>query len=140
MDKFTVVVTETIHPAGIQLLEGSPAWLFNMVFRWGERIRQPLPFPMRRQLFYDYRRTTPLILNIPQTISDLTPQLSRVSHPALVMWGSRDMTLAPASFPKIVAALPEAEGFTFMGCGHIPHLTRAAAFNRQVLDFASSMT
>ena len=111
-----------------------------MVFQWAEKIKRPLPPQMRRQLIHDFKRTTPLILNIPQTVRDLTPQLSRVSHRTLVMWGSRDMTLSPASFPKIVAALPEAESFTFAGSGHIPHLTQASAFNRRVLDFASSMT
>jgi pimeloyl-ACP methyl ester carboxylesterase len=124
---------------GIQLLDSLPEWMFERIFQWAEMVKQPLPAPMRRQLFNDYKRTTPLILNIPQTIHDLTPELSRISHPALVIWGSRDMTLAPASFPKIVAALPEAESFTFKGCGHIPHLTQAAIFNRQVLDFVSSM-
>jgi len=124
---------------GIRFLANLPAWTFDMVFQWAGKIKRPLPPTMHRQLFHDYRRTTPLILNIPQTVDDLTPQLSRVSHPALVMWGSRDMTLAPTSFPKIVAALPEAESFTFTGCGHIPHLTEASAFNRRVLDFASSI-
>jgi pimeloyl-ACP methyl ester carboxylesterase len=124
---------------GIQLLDNLPAWIFDKAFQWVEKIKQPLPTAMRRQLFQDIKRTTPLILNIPQTVSDLTPQLSRVRHPTLVIWGSRDLTLAPASFPKIVAALPEAESFTFQGCGHIPHLTQAPAFNRRVLEFASSM-
>jgi pimeloyl-ACP methyl ester carboxylesterase len=50
------------------------------------------------------------------------------------------MTLAPASFPKIVAALPKAQSHTFPGCGHVPHLTQAQAFNRRVLDFASTIS
>jgi pimeloyl-ACP methyl ester carboxylesterase len=95
---------------------------------------------MHHQLIHDFKRTTPLVLNIPQTVFDLSPHLSSISQRTLVMWGSRDLTLSPASFPKIVAALPEAEGFTFTGSGHIPHLTHAATFNRQVLDFASSMS
>jgi pimeloyl-ACP methyl ester carboxylesterase len=124
---------------GIQLLDSLPAWTFDKVFRWAERIKRPLAPDMRRQLLQDYKRTTPLVLNIPRTVSDLTPRLSSVSHPALVIWGARDMTLAPASFPRIVRALPEAQSFAFPGGGHIPHLTQASAFNQQVLDFASSL-
>jgi pimeloyl-ACP methyl ester carboxylesterase len=124
---------------GIEFMDRLPAWTFDMVFQWAEKRKQSLSTSIRRQLFQDFRRTTPMILNIPQTISDLTPHLQRVSHPTLVMWGSRDMTLAPASFPKIVEALPEAESYTFKGCGHIPHLTQAKTFNQQVLNFASSI-
>jgi pimeloyl-ACP methyl ester carboxylesterase len=124
---------------GIQFLDNLPAWTYDMVFQWVERFRRPIPIKMQRQLIHDFKRTTPLILNIPQTVFDLSPHLSSISQRTLVMWGSRDLTLSPASFPKIVEALPEAESFTFSGSGHIPHLTQAATFNRQVLDFASSM-
>jgi pimeloyl-ACP methyl ester carboxylesterase len=125
--------------AGIQFLDSLPSWTFDMVFQWAEKIRRPLPRPMRRQLIHDYKRTTPLILNIPLTVRDLTPYLHRISHPALVIWGSRDMTLPPDSFPEIVAAMPDAESYTFKDCGHIPHLTQASAFNQRVLDFAKTM-
>ncbi|MFC1996771.1 alpha/beta fold hydrolase [Chloroflexota bacterium] len=123
----------------VQFLEGLPTWTFNMFFQWAGKIKRPLPATMRRQLLLDYKRTTPLILNIPRTLRDLTPQLSQVPHPALVLWGSRDMTLPPDSFSEIVAALPEAESFTFTGCGHIPHLTQASAFNQRVVDFAKML-
>ena len=123
----------------VQFLEGLPGWTFDMVFKWADKIKRPLPPTMRRQLLKDYKRTTPFILNIPRTVSDLTPQLPQVTHPTLVMWGSRDMTLQPDSFPEIVAALPEAESFTFTGCGHIPHLTQAPAFNQRVVDFAKML-
>jgi 4,5:9,10-diseco-3-hydroxy-5,9,17-trioxoandrosta-1(10),2-diene-4-oate hydrolase len=122
---------------GIRFLKQLPAWTFDMVFRWAEKLKQPPSTPLQRQLFYDYKRTTPLVLNIPRTIKDLTPQLHNVTHPVLVVWGSKDKTLAPASFPKIVEALPEAESFIFPGCGHVPHLTQPPTFNQRVLDFAN---
>jgi pimeloyl-ACP methyl ester carboxylesterase len=125
---------------GVQLLESVPAWTIDMAFLWGEKFNQPLPAEMRRQLAQDYKRTTPLVLNITKTVSDLTPELSKVTSPALVVWGAHDMTLAPGSFPRIVSALPKAESYTFQDCGHIPHLTQAPTFNRQVLDFASSLS
>lgn len=125
---------------GIQFLDSLPAWTFDLAFQWAEKIQNPLPIPIRRQVLKDYRRTNPMILNIPRTVRDLTSQLEQVSHPTLVMWGSQDMTLAPASFPKIVNALPEAESFTFPDCGHTPHLTQVSTFNQQVLDFAKTVS
>jgi len=124
---------------GLQLLDSLPSWTFDRIFQWAGKLTQPLSAAMRHQLYRDFKRTTPLVLNIPRTVRDLTPHLSGLSQPALVIWGGRDMTLNPDSFPKIVTALPAAQSFTFPGCGHIPHLTQAPTFNQQVLDFASSI-
>ncbi len=123
---------------GIQLLEWLPAWSLDMIMCGSEKVQQALPSPIRHQLAMDFKRATPLFLYVTRTVRDLTPQLSRVQHPTLVMWGSQDMTLAPASFHRIVAELPEVESHIFHGCGHIPHLTQAVIFNQLVLDFVAS--
>jgi pimeloyl-ACP methyl ester carboxylesterase len=123
---------------GIRVLERLPDWVLDMSMYWSEKFQQALPVPVRRQLAVDFKRTTPRFLNITRTVKDLTPHLSRVQHPTLVMWGSQDMTLAPASFPRIVDALPEVESHVFQGCGHIPHLTQATSFNQRVIDFVTS--
>jgi pimeloyl-ACP methyl ester carboxylesterase len=123
---------------GIRVLEWLPAWVVDMGMYWSEKVQQALPRPVHRQLAVDFKRTTPLFLNITRTAKDLTPQLSQVQHPTLVMWGSEDMTLAPASFPRIVEELPEVKSHIFQGCGHIPHLTQANSFNQFVLDFVTS--
>ena len=123
---------------GIRVLEWLPAWVLDISMYWSEKFQQTLPTPVRHQLAVDFKRTTPRFLNITRTVRDLTPQLSQVQHPALVMWGSQDMTLTPASFPRIVEELPEVKSHIFQGCGHIPHLTQATRFNQYVLDFVTS--
>jgi len=123
---------------GIWMLEWLPTWVVDMSMSWSEKFQQTLPGPIRHQLAVDFKRTTPFFLNVTQTVRDLTPQLSQVQHPTLVTWGSQDMTLAPASFPKIVEELPEVKSYIFQGCGHIPHLTQATNFNQLVLDFVTS--
>jgi len=122
----------------IRVLEWLPTWMLDMSMYWGKKFQQAIPSPVRRQLAVDFKRTTPFFLNVTRTVKDLTPQLSQVQHPTLVMWGSQDMTLAPGSFPRIVEELPEAKSHIFQGCGHIPHLTQATSFNRLVLDFVTS--
>jgi len=125
---------------GIQVLNWLPTWSLDLALRWSRRAKNALPEPIQDRLVLDYKRTTPETLFITPTIRDLTPQLSQVSHPALVIWGGKDLTLAPASFPKFVSSLPKAESYTFPGCGHIPHLTQRSIFNQLVLDFATSNT
>ncbi len=125
---------------GIRVLDQLPTWLLDFTVHLTQKTRESLPDPVQQRLVIDYKRMAPRTLFIARTIRDLTPQLSRVSPPSLVIWGGRDLTLAPASFPKIVASLPKAESFTFPGCGHIPHLTQHAIFNQLVLDFATSKT
>jgi len=125
---------------GIRVLDGLPAWLLGLVVQVNQKSKKTLPDPILHRLVMDYKRTTPRTLFITRTIRDLTPQLSRVSHPSLVVWGGRDLTLSPASFPKFVASLPKAESYTFPGCGHIPHLTQYTLFNQLVLDFVTSKT
>ncbi|PIZ26014.1 MAG: hypothetical protein COY47_02795, partial [Chloroflexi bacterium CG_4_10_14_0_8_um_filter_57_5] len=87
----------------------------------------------------DYKRADPGIYNIPRTMRDLTSDLPRVSAPTLVIWGARDQTLAPASFPELVRLLPNARGETLVSCGHVPHQCHAAQFNCLVMDFLADL-
>ena len=123
---------------GVQMLERLPAWAVDLSMVWRDKFQRALPRPIRNQLSIDFKRASPLSFYIPHTVRDLTPHLSQVQKPTLVMWGSRDMTLTPTSFPKIVDALPKVESYIFQGCGHIPHLTQAANFNQLVLEFVTS--
>lgn len=123
---------------GIHLMEALPTRLVDFALFWSEKVQQVLPSPIRHQLALDFKRASPLFLYVTRTLRDLTPQLPRIQHPTLVMWGSQDMTLTPASFPRVITALPEAESFVFPGCGHIPHLTQPSIFNRLVIDFVTS--
>lgn len=93
-----------------------------------------LPEHIRAQTALDYTRTTAGVYNIPNTMKDLTEYLSSISLPTLVVWGSRDQTLAPSSFPAMVSRMPRAEGKS-IHAGHVPHQSNAEEFNEMVKSF-----
>ena len=94
---------------------------------------------VRLQTALDYKRTAPGAFNIPNTVRDLTLDLPRVSPPTLVLWGDRDQTLAPISFPSLLRALPNASGQAMSG-GHVPHQSNPAEYNRLVLEFLKTFS
>ncbi|HET9912635.1 MAG TPA: alpha/beta hydrolase [Anaerolineales bacterium] len=96
--------------------------------------RHSLSERIRLQTALDYKRTAPGVYHIPSVIADMTPHLHEIDVPALVVWGDRDQTLAPASFSRVVEALPKARGEIFHA-GHVPHQSHAAAFNQVVMKF-----
>ena len=63
----------------------------------------------------DYKRTSPYLLRLMPTITDLEPFLSRIQIPCLVIWGDKDLTLDPASFPRLVSLLPQRPGSSHPG-------------------------
>jgi pimeloyl-ACP methyl ester carboxylesterase len=67
-----------------------------------------LPERIREQTILDYKRTAAGVYYIPNVIADLTQHLHEVNARTLVIWGDRDKTLTPASFPRLVSALPKA--------------------------------
>ncbi len=83
----------------------------------------------------DYKRTSPYLLRLMTTITDLEPFLGRIQTPSLVIWGDKDLTLDPASFPRLVSLLPHAQGHLIPGSGHQPHLGRAELVNQLVIGF-----
>ena len=97
-----------------------------------------LPKRVRVQTALDYTRTAPGIYNVPNTIEDLSEHASSISIPTLVVWGERDQTLAPASFPRLVNAMPRATGKSFRA-GHVPHQSHAPEFNQAVMEFVKAV-
>ncbi|HEX5807016.1 MAG TPA: alpha/beta hydrolase, partial [Anaerolineales bacterium] len=93
-----------------------------------------LPERIREQTILDYKRTAPGVYHIPSVIADMTDALHEVSSPSLVVWGDRDKTLSPSSFPRLVNALPRARG-EVLPAGHVPHQSHAEDFNQIVLRF-----
>ncbi len=89
------------------------------------------------QTAVDYKRASPHMLRLTASIEDLEPDLPRISIPSLVIWGDHDLTLDPASFPRLVAGLPDARGHPIRGSGHQPHLGRPELVSSLVLDFLS---
>ena len=123
----------------------TPDWMFRFVvdltsLSMGHSVGglHALPKSVRAQTALDYARTAPGIYNVPNTIRDLTEYLPSISAPTLVIWGKRDRTLATASFPKLVAGLPKAQGLS-IDTGHVPHQTDSHWFNGHVLGFLRNL-
>ena len=123
------------------IVSKTPEWLFRAVVDVTSRAMghsagalHSLPAHIRAQTALDYTRTAPGVYNIPNVIADLTEHLPTIKTQTLVVWGDRDQTLAPASFPKLVSALPHAQGRA-LRAAHVPHQSNSAEFNALVLDF-----
>jgi len=97
-----------------------------------------LPERIRVQTAIDYKRTAPGVYHIPNAISDMDETLHEINVSTLVVWGDRDKTLAPSSFPRLVSGLPKARG-EFLRAGHVPHQSHAPAFNEIVLKFLKEL-
>ena len=130
------------HPAFSGFfLTHTPQWLVRWVIDvtsvlMGHRTGglHALPVEVRAQTTLDYLRTSPAAYGILDADLDLTPHLSSITVPVLVVWGERDRTLAPASFAELVRLLPNARGRS-SHTGHVPHQADAQWFNEQVLEF-----
>jgi len=118
-----------------------PRWMFRTVVDMTSRAMghsagalHSLPEHIREQTALDYTRTAPGVYNIPNTLGDITKNLSSISIPTLVVWGNQDGTLAPSSFPKLVDRMPFAKGVA-VRAGHVPHQSNAGEFNEIVLEY-----
>lgn len=117
----------------------TPAWLIHIALGWDPVSATHFSPEARRQIAVDYKRASPKIVNITRSLPDLTAEMTHVSVPAKVIWGEKDLTLKPESFPRLVAALPQASGCVIAGCGHQPHIGKPALVNHLVLDFLAGL-
>jgi len=124
----------------------TPQWMFRVIVDFtsvamghSAGATHSLPAHIRAQTALDYTRTAPGVYNLPNVITDMAPFLPDIDIPTLVVWGDRDQTLAPTSFPKLVKALPRAEGKSVRGAGHVPHQSNADEFNQMVLEFIKGL-
>ena len=63
------------------------------------------------------------------------PRLSKLSVPALFVWGDHD-TVVPCAFARHVARwLPSAEQVTLEQCGHVPQVERPEETNELLMSF-----
>jgi pimeloyl-ACP methyl ester carboxylesterase len=128
------------------LIERTPYWLFRLLidvsslqFGNSNDSLHSLPEAVRIQTALDYKRAAAGIYNIPRTLQDLTPSLPRVNQPTLVIWGARDQTIDPKTFPLLVEKLPNARGEVMPICGHVPHQCHALDFIKKVFGFLDSL-
>ena len=66
---------------------------------------------------------------------DLTPVLSRIQVPALILWGENDGLIPKAQTQSLVERIRGAEGSGFPESGHLAFLESPEAFNRTVRRF-----
>jgi pimeloyl-ACP methyl ester carboxylesterase len=128
------------------VISSTPYWLFRLFvdvssLQFGNSNEKfhTLPERVRVQTALDYKRAAPGIYNIPRTLRDLTPELPRITQPTLVIWGARDQTINPKTFPSLVEKLPNARAEVMPICGHVPHQCHAKTFNEKVFEFLNSL-
>ena len=97
-------------------------------------LKHDLPQPVRRQMAENYRNAAPGIYRLPFTARNLEPYLPNIITPALVIYGTRDNTLDPRSFARLIKLLPKAEGKS-LKAGHVPHQSNPEETNQCILDF-----
>lgn len=122
---------------GVKALQVVPLKAIDALLGWDPISAPHFPPDVRWQIAVDYKRASPHILYIPRTIPDLTPDLERIEAQTLVIWGEKDLTLAPDTFPDLVADLPNARGYPIPGSGHQPHIGDPDLVNHLILDFLS---
>jgi pimeloyl-ACP methyl ester carboxylesterase len=92
-----------------------------------------------RRIALDYKRASTKVLYIPASLPDLTNKLGEINIPTLVIWGEKDLTLLPDSFPRLVRAMPGASGSVIRNSGHQPHISRPDEVLRLTLEFIAKL-
>lgn len=123
---------------GSSVLRKIPLELISSLLGW-----DPIPTAQfsrlaRRRIALDYKRASPYIFNMVSEIDDMTPNLKDLNFPVLVIWGQKDLTLYPASFPPLVSALYQATGVPLPISGHHPHIGEPEKVNRLILEFLAA--
>jgi pimeloyl-ACP methyl ester carboxylesterase len=113
----------------------APKWLIHTLVSLDVRGLIHYEERTRRQIAEDYKRASPQIVYIPGTLPDISNNIDCITSPTLVIWGTKDATLDPKSFPSIVASIPNGHGEAINGAGHQPHLAQPEIFNQLVMDF-----
>lgn len=117
----------------------APMNVLRMVATINTRNAQTDQIEIRRQTALDYKRAAPQIVRIPPSIPDLNRTIPQLSIPIRVIWGAKDRTLLPDSFPRLVSSLPHSDGFSVPGCGHNPHRLKPEFVNHMIIDFLDQL-
>jgi pimeloyl-ACP methyl ester carboxylesterase len=130
------------------LIERTPYRLFrffvdmsNINFSIGQRGTHIMPEHIRYQTALDYTRAASGIYNIPRSLPNLIPDLFHIQQPTLLLWGNRDQSLNPGSFPIVEEKLANiVASHTFPVCGHVPHQCHPEQLNPHVMEFLKKVT
>ena len=119
----------------IKVLDLIPDGLVNFVMGMDPISKNRYTETARHHIADDFKRASPCIMYTTASINDLTPHLSKIETPTLVIWGQRDLTLATSSYPRLVEKIPKASGHSLPGCGHQPHIGRPKLIHQLLLEF-----
>ena len=97
-------------------------------------LKHDLPQTVRKQMAENYRHAAPGIYKLPFTARNLEPYLPNIITPTMVIYGTRDTTLDPRSFERLINLLPNGQGIS-LKAGHVPHQSNAEETNQCILDF-----
>ncbi|MBN2550190.1 MAG: alpha/beta hydrolase [Anaerolineales bacterium] len=115
-----------------------PLELVNILLGWDPIPTAQFSEQVRKRIALDYKRASPHIFHIVQDLVEMTPNLKYLDIPVLVIWGEKDLTLDPSSFPSLVSALCQATGVSMPGSGHHPHIGEPERVNQLILDFLAA--
>jgi len=129
------------------IIDLTPYWLFRFFvdvtsfnYYIGHRKSHSLPEHVRYQTAMDFKRASSGIYNIVHTLPNFLSDMPRIAQPTLLIWGKRDQTLSPVSFPHIRKLLPNVTAFHTMPlCGHVPHQCHPEQFNPLVMKFLNDL-
>ena len=71
---------------------------------------------------------------------DLTPVLSTIQVPTLVVWGEEDQLIPPSQTQSMVTHLSRGVGAGIPGAGHLPSLEAPELFGRALAEFLSRIS
>nr|WP_274597158.1 alpha/beta hydrolase [Microvirga tunisiensis] len=69
--------------------------------------------------------------------ADLTPDLTRITAPTLIVWGERDDMALRAEQEILLRSIPNVRFLIFEGAGHAPHWEEPERFASVVADFVN---
>jgi pimeloyl-ACP methyl ester carboxylesterase len=124
---------------GERLLQLTPLWLLELAAQMDLTDALPYASQSMRRIALDYKRASTKVLYIPASLPDLTNKLGEINIPTLVIWGEKDLTLLPDSFPRLVRAMPGASGSVIRNSGHQPHISRPDEVLRLTLEFIAKL-
>jgi len=124
---------------GAKAMRLTPPWLIYALAGWDINTAAHIHPRVRWQIALDYKRASPYFVYITRDIADLTPHLPAIAHPTVVIWGERDLSLRPSSFPPLVQALPRARGHAIPDCGHQPHIGKPEMVTRLMIEFLAEL-
>ncbi len=118
----------------------APGWFLKAAMIVEPRMAKCYQPPVRNQMVADLKRASPKIMHIVKGFKSLLPDAAQVQAPVLLLWGENDLTLAPASFPRLAQALPNVQTCAIPGSLHQPHRSHPEQTNPLIIKFLKGLS